>query len=411
VIKMSKIVVIGAGPAGIMAAITAANKHEVVLVEKNEKIGKKLFITGKGRCNVTNAKDINDFFDYIPGNPSFLYSALYSFTNEDTMNFFSNLGVKLKIERGERVFPESDKSSDIINALHSELINKGVTLTLNSSVKKVHAEGKIINHIELQDNSIIKGDYYIFCTGGLSYPRTGSTGDGLNFARKLGHNIIEPKPSLVPIVIEDEWVKELQGLSLKNVELRILNNNKVIYKDFGEMLFTHFGISGPIVLSASSVINKNLDLSAAINLKPALSYEELDKRIQKDFSIYANKAFKNALNDLFPSKLINVVVKLSGIEEDKKVNLITREERKTLTSLIQSFSMKISGLRPIEEAIVTAGGVDTKQIDPSTMKSKLIENMYFAGEVIDVDAYTGGYNIQIALSTGYLAGSRVGENE
>jgi predicted Rossmann fold flavoprotein len=408
---MSKIVVIGAGPAGIMAAITAANKHEVVLVEKNEKIGKKLFITGKGRCNVTNAKDINDFFDYIPGNPSFLYSALYSFTNEDTMNFFSNLGVKLKIERGERVFPESDKSSDIINALHSELINKGVTLTLNSSVKKVHAEGKIINHIELQDNSIIKGDYYIFCTGGLSYPRTGSTGDGLNFARKLGHNIIEPKPSLVPIVIEDEWVKELQGLSLKNVELRILNNNKVIYKDFGEMLFTHFGISGPIVLSASSVINKNLDLSAAINLKPALSYEELDKRIQKDFSIYANKAFKNALNDLFPSKLINVVVKLSGIEEDKKVNLITREERKTLTSLIQSFSMKISGLRPIEEAIVTAGGVDTKQIDPSTMKSKLIENMYFAGEVIDVDAYTGGYNIQIALSTGYLAGSRVGENE
>lgn len=410
---MSNVVVIGAGPAGIMAAITAASKHKVILVEKNEKIGKKLFITGKGRCNITNAKDINDFFDYIPGNPNFLYSALYSFTNEDTMNFFNSLGVKLKIERGERVFPESDKSSDIINALHNELIKRGVTLSLNSSVKKVSIEENTINHIELQDNSIIKGDYYIFCTGGLSYPRTGSTGDGLNFARKVGHNIIEPKPSLVPIVIENEWVKELQGLSLKNVELNILNNinNKVIYKEFGEMLFTHFGISGPLVLSASSVINKNMSLSAVINLKPALSYEELDKRIQKDFSIYANKSFKNSLNDLFPSKLINVVIKLSGIDEDKKVNLITREERKALAALIQNFSLKISGLRPIEEAIVTAGGVDTRQIDPSTMKSKLIKNMYFAGEVIDVDAYTGGFNIQIALSTGYIAGSKVGEKE
>lgn len=410
---MSKVVVIGAGPAGIMAAITAAKKHSVILVEKNEKIGKKLFITGKGRCNITNAKNINDFFDCIPGNPSFLYSALYSFTNEDTMSFISGLGVKLKIERGERVFPESDKSSDIINALHSELIKRGVTLRLNSSVKKVAAKENTITHIELEDNSTINGDFFIFCTGGLSYPRTGSTGDGLNFARKLGHNIIEPKPSLVPIVIDNEWVKELQGLSLKNVELKIINNknNKVMYKDFGEMLFTHFGISGPLVLSASSVIHKNLNLTVSINLKPALSYEELDKRIQKDFSLYANKSFKNALNDLFPSKLINVVVKLSGIDENKKVNLITREERKALIFLIQNFTMKVSGLRPIEEAIVTAGGVDTKQIDPSTMQSKLLNNMYFAGEVIDVDAYTGGYNIQIALSTGYLAGNRVGEIE
>lgn len=409
---MSKVVVIGAGPAGIMAAITAAKKHEVILLEKNEKIGKKLFITGKGRCNITNAKDINDFFDYIPGNPSFLYSALYSFTNEDTMNLFSRLGVKLKIERGERVFPESDKSSDIINALHNELMNSGVTLCLNSSVKKVYADNNIIRQVELQDSSIIKGDYFIFCTGGLSYPRTGSTGDGLNFARKLGHKIIETKPSLVPIVIEDEWVKELQGLSLKNVELKIIDNksNKTIYKEFGEMLFTHYGISGPIVLSASSVIQNNLSLSASINLKPALSHEELDKRIQKDFGLYSNKAFKNALNDLLPSKLINVVIKLSGINEDKKVNLITREERKALVFLLQNFSMKINGLRPIEEAIVTAGGVDTKQIDPSTMKSKLIRNLYFAGEVIDVDAFTGGYNIQIALSTGFLAGSKVGEN-
>lgn len=410
--EMSKVVVIGAGPAGIMAAITAAKKNKVILVEKNEKIGKKLFITGKGRCNITNAKNINDFFDYIPGNPSFLYSALYTFTNEDTMSFFDKHGVKLKVERGDRVFPESDKSSDIINALHNELINSGVTLSFKSAVKKVYAEGDVIKHIELQDNSIIEGDYFIFCTGGLSYPRTGSTGEGLTFAKELGHKIIEPKPSLVPIVIEDEWVKELQGLSLKNVELKITNNKnkKTIYKEFGEMLFTHFGISGPIVLSASSVVDKNLNLSASINLKPALSYEELDKRIQKDFLLYANKSFKNALNDLFPSKLINVFVKLSGINEDKKVNLITREERKALIILIQNFSMKISGLRPIEEAIVTAGGVDTKQIDPSTMNSKLIKNMYFAGEVIDVDAFTGGYNIQIALSTGFIAGSKVGEN-
>jgi len=409
---MPKVVIIGAGPAGIMAAITAAKMHKVILVEKNEKIGKKLFITGKGRCNITNAKDINDFFDYIPGNPSFLYSAFYTFTNEDTMNLFRKLGVKLKIERGDRVFPESDKSSDIINALKDELIKTGVTLKLNSPVKDVYAENNVIKHIELQDKSIIEGDYFIFCTGGLSYPRTGSTGEGLTFAKKLGHNIIEPKPSLVPIVIENEWIRELQGLSLKNVELKIINNknNKAIFKEFGEMIFTHYGISGPLVLSASSVINNKISLSASINLKPALSEEELDKRVQKDFMLYSNKSFKNALNDLLPCKLINVVVKLSGIDEDKKVNLITREERKGFVYLLQNFTMQIIGLRPIEEAIVTAGGVDTKQIDPSTMKSKLIDNMYFAGEVIDVDAYTGGYNIQIALSTGYIAGSKVGEN-
>jgi predicted Rossmann fold flavoprotein len=403
--------VIGGGPAGMMAAVAAAEKNEVILLEKNEKLGKKLFITGKGRCNVTNAKNISDFFDYIPGNPYFLYSALYSFTNEDTMNFFSNLDVKLKIERGDRVFPESDKSSDIISAFQNELYKKRVRVKFNSSVKKMIYENKKIKSVQLQDDTIINGDYFILCTGGMSYPRTGSTGDGLSFSKELGHNIIKPMPSLVPITVDEDWIKELQGLSLKNVEVSIINNsNKVLFKDFGEMLFTHFGLSGPIVLSASGVVRDNANLRAVINLKPALSFEELDKRLQNDFVKYANKDFKNSLDDLLPNKLIGTIIKLSGIDENKKVNLITREERKNLAKLLQSFTLNIKGLRPIDEAIVTAGGVDTKEIDPSTMQSKLIENLYFAGEVIDVDAYTGGYNIQIALSTGHLAGSKVGES-
>jgi predicted Rossmann fold flavoprotein len=407
---MSKVIVIGGGPAGMMAAIAASNRHEVVLLEKNEKLGKKLFITGKGRCNITNAKNIGDFFDYIPGNPYFLYSALYTFTNEDTMNFFKNLGVELKVERGERVFPLSDKSSDIISAFQGELIKRGVKVYLNSPVKKIIYENKKIKSVQLQDEKIIKGDYFIICTGGMSYPRTGSTGDGLYFAKELGHNIVEPRPSLIPITVSEDWIKDLQGLSLKNVELSIINKEgKALFKDFGEMLFTHFGISGPLVLSASGVVREGLKLKAVINLKPALSFEELDKRVQSDFAKYANKDFKNSLDDLLPQKLIDAIVRLSGIAEDKKVNLITREERRGLVKLLQGFTLSVSGLRPIEEAIVTAGGVDTKEIDPSTMQSKLIENLYLAGEVVDVDAYTGGYNIQIALSTGYLAGSKAGE--
>lgn len=409
---MATVVVIGAGPAGMMASIAAANKNDVILIEKNEKLGKKLFITGKGRCNITNAKDINEFFDYITGNPHFLYSSLYTFTNEDTMKFFNELGVKLKVERGDRVFPQSDKSSDIINAFQKELNRKKLKVKTNCSVKDIIAENKKIKAVILQDNSAIEGDYFIICSGGLSYPRTGSTGDGLRFAKKAGHNIIEPKPSLVPIVSEEDFIKDLQGLSLKNVELSIVNkNNKVLFKDFGEMLFTHFGISGPIVLSGSRVVNNNENLKAVINLKPALRFEELDKRIQNDFIKYSNKDFKNSLDDLLPKKLIPVIIKLSGISEDKKVNSITREGRRKIAELLQNFSLNIKGLRPIEEAIVTSGGVDTKEIDPSTMKSKIIDNLYFAGEVIDVDAYTGGFNIQIALSTGYLAGSKVGEKE
>jgi predicted Rossmann fold flavoprotein len=407
---VSKVIVIGGGPAGMMAAIAASDKHEVILLEKNEKLGKKLFITGKGRCNITNAKNIGEFFDYIPGNPYFLYSALYTFTNENTMDFFKDLGVELKVERGDRVFPLSDKSSDIIGAFRGKLNNSGIKVMLNSAVKEIVIENINIRAVKLQDDKIINGDYFIVCTGGMSYPRTGSTGDGLYFAKELGHNIVKPRPSLIPITVSEEWIKDLQGLSLKNVELSIIDNKgKTLFKDFGEMLFTHFGISGPLVLSASGVVRDDSKFKVSINLKPALAFEELDKRIQSDFIKYANKDFKNCLDDLLPKKLIDTIIKLSQINEDKKVNLITREERRNLVKLLQDFTLTVSGLRPIEEAIVTAGGVDTKEIDPSTMKSKLIENLYFAGEVIDVDAYTGGYNIQIALSTGYLAGSKLGE--
>lgn len=406
---MSKVVVIGGGPAGMMAAITAAKKHQVILLEGNNRLGKKLYITGKGRCNVTNAKNIGEFFDMIPGNPHFLYSSLYTFTNEDVMSFFENSGVKLKVERGDRVFPASDKSSDIIDAMSRELEKAKVNIQLNSKVAKFEKNKQKILHVVLEDGRVIKGDYFILCTGGKSYPLTGSTGEGLKFAKALGHNIIEPKPSLVPIELEESWAKELQGLSLKNVELNIYENKKLVFKEFGEMLFTHFGISGPIVLSGSRYIKKGKDYTISINLKPALDYKELDNRVQKDFQKFINKDFKNSLDELLPKKLIDVVIKLSKIPENKKVNTITKEERKNLVNLLQDLSLTVKGLRPIEEAIVTAGGVDTKEIDPSTMKSKIIDNLYFSGEVIDVDAYTGGYNVQIALSTGYLAGMKVGE--
>lgn len=410
---MSKVIVIGGGPAGMMAAITASKNNEVILIEKNEKLGKKLFITGKGRCNVTNAKDIGEFFDFIPTNPHFLYSSLYTYTNENTIDFFENMGIKLKVERGDRVFPESNKSSDIIKALEKSLKENRVDVLLNSTVKKFICENGRIKSVLLSNGKSINGDYFILCTGGLSYPQTGSTGEGLIFSKKLGHTIIEPKGSLVPIEVKENWISELMGLSLKNVELKILDeNNKLLYKDFGEMLFTHFGISGPIVLSASSKINTylydNKNIRIGINLKPALDSNELDKRVQKDFAKYINKNFANSLNDLFPKKIIKTIIRLSDIDSEKKVNLITKAERKKLVNLIQNFTLNIKGLRPIEEAIVTCGGVDTKEIDPSSMKSKFIKNLYFAGEVLDVDAYTGGYNIQIAFSTGYLAGINVG---
>lgn len=406
---MAKVIVIGAGPAGMMAAISAAENHEVILLEGNERIGKKLFITGKGRCNVTNAKDISEFFDFIPGNPHFLYSALYTYTNIDVMNFFENAGVKLKVERGSRVFPNSDKSSDIIGGLSRGLNEALVDLRLHSKVKDVIFNNNKIEAVILENGSKVKGDYFIITTGGKSYPLTGSTGIGFDLAKKMGHTIVEPKPSLVPIEIEESWVRELQGLSLRNIELKIKNkkNSKVVYSGQGEMLFTHFGISGPLVLSGSRFIKDGERFEISLDLKPALEEKQLDLRIQKDFKKNLNKDFKNSLDELLPKKLIPVIIELSKIDENKKVNSITKEERRTLLNLLKNLTFTVKGLRDIAEAIVTAGGVSTKEIDPSTMQSKIVDNLYFAGEVIDVDAFTGGYNVQIALSTGYLAGKSI----
>lgn len=404
---MSKVVVIGAGPAGMMAAITASKNNEVILIEGNDRLGKKLFITGKGRCNVTNNKDISEFFNYIPGNPYFLYSSLYTFTNEDTINFFENEGIKLKVERGGRVFPKSNKSSDVIKGLSKAMAKCNIKIMLNSKVSSIIKSGNKITAVEINNSNIINGDHFIICTGGASYPLTGSRGEGQKFAKELGHQIKELKPSLVPIEIKDKVVKDLMGLSLRNIELTIYENNKKVFKDFGEMIFTHFGISGPIVLSGSRFIKDNKNYEILIDLKPALDLKDLDLRIQKDFKKYINKDFKNSLDDLLPKKIIPIIIKLSKIDENKKVNEITKEERKNLVYIIKNFKLIAKGLRPIDEAIVTAGGVDTKEIDPSTMRSKIIDNLSFAGEVIDVDAFTGGYNVQIALSTGYIAGSNV----
>lgn len=404
---MAKVIVIGAGPAGIMAAIHASKKHNVILLDGNDRIGKKLFITGKGRCNVTNAKDISEFFDYIPGNPHFLYSALYSYTNEDTINFFENAGIKLKTERGGRIFPMSDKSSDIIKGLSIGLKEANVQVKLNSKVTNIIYNNDKITGVEINNTTKLNGDHFILATGGASYPLTGSRGEGQKFAKSLGHTIIDLKPSLVPIELNEPWLKELMGLSLKNISLSILKNNKVVYKNQGEMMFTNYGMSGPLVLSGSRYVKNDGNYEVSLDLKPALNESELDKRLQKDFLKYQNKEFKNSLDDLLPQKMIPLIIKLSNIPKNKKVNVITKEERKNLVYLLKNLKAKIKGLRPIEEAIVTAGGVNTLEIDPSTMKSKIISNLSFAGEVIDVDAFTGGYNVQIALSTGYIAGSSI----
>lgn len=405
---MSKVIVIGAGPAGIMAAIEGSKSHDVTLIDGNEKIGKKLFITGKGRCNVTNAKDISEFFDYIPGNPHFLYSALYTFTNEDTMNFFKNHGIKLKVERGDRVFPQSDKSSDILKGLSNALRETNVNIRLNSKVTDIKFKDKKITSIIINNNEVMKADYFIIATGGGSYPLTGSRGEGQEFARKLGHNIVPLEPALVPMVVKEGKTKELQGLSLRNIEINIKENNKKsVYKDFGEINFTVFGVSGPLILKGSRFIEKGKRYTAHVDLKPALNIGELDRRVQKDFSKYINNKFKDSLKDLLPQKIIPMVIEMSHIPQDKMVNEITKEERRNLVNVLKDFTFEIEGLRPLAEGIVTRGGVDIKEIDPSTMKSKIIDNLSFCGEVMDVDAFTGGYNVQIAFATGYLAGNNI----
>ncbi len=410
---MSKVYVIGGGAAGMLAAIAAArNGHKVTLLEKNEKLGKKLFITGKGRCNLTNACDKEEFFRQVVTNPKFLYRAYHSFSNYDAMNFFEEIGLPVKTERGNRVFPESDKSSDVIAVLKRELERQDVELRYRSEVLELLVRDGSFYGLRLKNSKEeLLGDAVILCTGGLSYPSTGSTGDGFRFAKEMGHTVTEMYPSLVPVHVKEAYVKELMGLSLKNIEISITAGNKVVYRDFGELLFTHFGVSGPVILSASSYVIPHLAkreaLELSIDLKPALSIEQLDNRILRDFEESKNKQFKNSLDRLLPNKLIDVIIRLSNIDPEKKVNSITKEERLQLVCLLKNLKLHITKLSDYNQAVITKGGINVKEVNPSTMESKLVQQVYFAGEVLDLDALTGGYNLQIAWSTAYLAGSSV----
>lgn len=412
---MNKVIVVGAGAAGMMAAYFAAkNKNKVTLIEKNEKTGKKIYITGKGRCNITNACDVEDLFANVMSNKKFLYSAFYGFTNSDVIDFFENHGIKTKIERGNRVFPVSDHSSDVISALERALKEQNVDILLNTCVEKIECEDSQVTGVVLCGGRKIEADAVIVATGGMSYQATGSTGDGYRFAEESGHKVTECMPSLVPFNAQEEWVAKLQGLSLKNVLVTIYDGRKKLYEDFGEMLFTHFGVSGPLILSASAAIKQNTikkPLQMFIDLKPALSYEALDKRILREFDDAKNKQFKNSINKLLPSKMIPVIIGLSGIDPDKKVNEISKGEREGLVNLLKKLPVTLNGTRQWNEAIVTKGGISTKDINPSTMESKIIKNLYFAGEVLDLDALTGGYNLQIAWSTGALAGKSINKEE
>ncbi|MBE7010438.1 MAG: NAD(P)/FAD-dependent oxidoreductase [Ruminococcaceae bacterium] len=400
------VIVVGGGPAGMMAAGTARYYGaKVLLLEKNEKTGKKLFITGKGRCNVTNAAPIDDFFKQIPTNSRFLYSAFSAFDNESLLSLLEEHGVKTKTERGGRVFPESDKSSDIIRAL-SDYVGSDV-IRLHSKVQSLCFQDGQATGVKLIDGSVLKARAVIIATGGMSYPQTGSDGDGYRFAKSVGHNIITPKPSLVPLETVETWPREVMGLSLKNVALKAVNNHdKVLYRETGELLFTHFGLSGPLVLSASAHLRDygKETYRLIIDLKPGLTEEQLDARILRDFAQQINKDYINSLDALLPKKLIPIVARLSGISLHKKVNEITKEERSKLVTLLKALTVTVKKARPIAEAIITAGGVQVNEISPKTMESKLMRGLYFAGEVLDLDAYTGGYNLQIAFSTGYLAG-------
>lgn len=410
---MSKILIAGGGAAGMFASVFATqNGHEVHVYEKNEKLGKKLFITGKGRCNVTNAADMEELFDAVVSNPKFLYSSFYGYTNQDVVDFFESRGVKMKTERGNRVFPVSDHSSDIIQALEREMKKSGVKIHLNTGVKAVRTkEGKFYSFL-LNNGQEIQGDDCLIATGGFSYQTTGSTGDGYRFAQEMGHKVTELSPALVPLNIKEAFVKELQGLSLRNISVAVKDGKKELYSEFGEMMFTHYGVTGPVILSASSVIGKKLakkELTLSIDLKPALTAEQLDQRVLRDFEENKNRHFKNAVTKLFPSKLIPVMIDLSGIDPDKPVNEISRAEREGFVRLIKNFTMTVTSLRDYNEAIITKGGVSTREVNPSTMESKLVKGVYFAGEVLDLDALTGGFNLQIAWSTAYIAAENLGK--
>lgn len=406
-----KVIVVGAGAAGLMAAGRAAEKgHEVHLYEKNNRIGKKILITGKGRCNVTNDSDVEGLLDNIPGNPYFMYSAFYQLDSFGTQEFFKNLGLELKVERGKRVFPVSDRSLDVVLALEKYIKQNKVKLHLESPVDSILIEDGQAAGIRLKNGKEEKADGVIVCTGGLSYPGTGSTGDGYRFAKAAGHHVTKLYPSLVPLKTAENWCHELMGLSLKNIEITIKNNKgKKVYTDFGEMLFTHFGVSGPVILSASRHIILTIEegYKLYIDMKPAMDEKKLDARLLRDFEKFANKDFINALDELLPQKLIPVIVELAEIDPHKKVNSITKEERKRLVGLLKALPLTITGVTGYNEAVVTCGGIETDEIDPSTMESKLVKNLHFAGEVLDVDAYTGGFNLQIAFSTGYTAGEFV----
>lgn len=405
---MYDVLVIGCGAAGMMAAATAASRGlKVLLLEKNDRPGKKILISGKGRCNITNNTDIEGLIENTPGNGTFLYSAFYTFSNSDLVDLLNRLGLETKVERGGRVFPVSDRAKDVVDVLIKYVKSCGAEVRYNSEVKSLEIKDGRINGVQLSDGTKIQADKVIIATGGMSYPGTGSTGDGYEMAKSAGHKIVDLKPSLVALLTKEDYIKELQGLSLRNIELTVTDKKgRKIYTDFGELLFTHFGVSGPVILSASRHMLPYgyKDVKISIDLKPALDETKLDARIQRDFEEYSRKQFKNALDDLMPQKLIPVIIELSGIPPEKYVNQITKTERQNLVKLLKNFEATVHGARSIKEAIVTAGGVDTREINPSTMESKLVMGLFFAGEVVDVDAYTGGFNLTIAFSTGYLAG-------
>jgi len=410
---MAKVIIIGGGAAGMIAAYSAAlTSKQVILLEKNEKLGKKIFITGKGRCNLTNASDMNTVMENVVSNKRFLFSAFKNFTNKDIMNLVENNGTKLKIERGNRVFPVSDHSSDIIRSLENAIRDLHVDIRLNTKVNELIIENDRCIGVVIEKNKIM-ADAVIVATGGMSYQATGSDGDGYRFAKEAGLSVSKLYPSLVPFNIEGERIKALQGLSLKNIHAYIYNDKKLLYDEFGEMLFTHFGVSGPVIISASAIIgNKNIKgYRLSIDLKPALDEEKLDERILRDFAEQKNKQLKNSLNKLFPAKLIDEVIYQSNVDPEKKVNLLTKEERHSLVHATKNLEYIISSTRGFNEAIITKGGVEVSQINPKTMESKKIKGLFFAGEVLDLDAFTGGYNLQIAWSTGYVAGEGAGNEQ